>query len=746
MKEKWMLAGLLAAAVGIMTGCSGGEGQNNKDSNEAETTKGRYVEEECSLPDEIGRIMDLAGTGGQNVRMVADTGVYDSADGGRSWQACSEISEEKARKITGGISCAAVSSTGDIAAAYMDGQNANVEILTGDRESGPVEVGQAVITSVMFSGEEDVAAVDVEENIMMVDMAAETSVNIIPADDGQRTGIACIGDQILVQSINSAQLYDKKGSSLQTDEVLISLVKENKQQPGISGARNSLIASQPDGKGLFYCSRKGLYSYRLGGTTAEQLIDGSMTSIGSPKLYFTGMAAKEDGSVLVSYMDGNGKPLLKNYVYSESADTVQGKELTVYSLYDDPVLRQAVTMYNSNNADSYAHLVIGTDGSGAVTGDDAVKTLNTEILAGKGPDVLILDGLPIDTYIENGMLADMEEILNDIEDTDGLFENVAGAYEADGRICAVPTRFLVPVVAGRSEIVEQIIDLKTMGEQISRIREHNTDAGSAVGMLDGMLLEKLFHISAGAWIRADGTLDEAKLREFLQEAKEIQDGQIKDADKAQVEAINNYWDGLDTFLEVLAPFSDLQMGRKELAYAELGSVYNLNQLLAAQNGYKIVYKTATGQTENTFIPKSIAGINVRSGRQPEAEQFIKMLLGADVQSMTSIDRELGFPVNRAAFDKTTDNPHSEEQGGGMAAEAAGEDASGNQGEDLPEWPEKSEYSEFISILEKLDNPSVTDDVIKKIVIEAGTAYLKEETSLDEASERIKSQISIYLAE
>lgn len=746
MKEKWVLAGLLAAAVGIMTGCSGGEGQNNKDSNEAETTKGRYVEEECSLPDEIGRIMDLAGTGGQNVRMVTDTGVYDSADGGRSWQACSEISEEKARKITGGISCAAVSSTGDIAAVYMDGQNANVEILTSDRESSPVEVGQAVITSVMFSGEKDVAAVDVEENIMMVDMAADTSVNIIPADDGQRTGIACIGEQILVQSVNSAQLYDKKGSSLQTDEVLISLVKENKQQPGISGARNSLIASQPDGKGLFYCSRKGLYSYRLGGTTAEQLIDGSMTSIGSPKLYFTGMAAKEDGSVLVSYMDGNGKPLLKNYVYSESADTVQGKELTVYSLYDDPVLRQAVTMYNSNNADSYAHLVIGTDGSGAVTGDDAVKTLNTEILAGKGPDVLILDGLPIDTYIENGMLADMEEILNDIEDTDGLFENVAGVYEADGRICAVPTRFLVPVVAGRSEIVEQIIDLKTMGEQISRIREHNTDAGSAVGMLDGMLLEKLFHISAGAWIRVDGTLDEAKLREFLQEAKEIQDGQIKDADKAQVEAINNYWDGLDTFLEVLAPFSDLQMGRKELAYVELGSVYNLNQLLAAQNGNKIVYKTATGQTENTFIPKSIAGINARSGRQPEAEQFIKMLLGADVQSMTSIDRELGFPVNRAAFDKTTDNPHSEEQGGGMAAEAAGESVSGNQGEDLPEWPEKSEYSEFISILEKLDNPSVTDDVIKKIVIEAGTAYLKEETGLDEASERIKSQISIYLAE
>ena len=162
---------------------------------------------------------------------------------------------------------------------------------------------------------------------MMVDMAADTSVNIIPADDGQRTGIACIGEQILVQSVNSAQLYDKKGSSLQTDEVLISLVKENKQQPGISGARNSLIASQPDGKGLFYCSRKGLYSYRLGGTTAEQLIDGSMTSIGSPKLYFTGMAAKEDGSVLVSYMDGNGKPLLKNYVYSESADTVQGLSL-----------------------------------------------------------------------------------------------------------------------------------------------------------------------------------------------------------------------------------------------------------------------------------------------------------------------------------------------------------------------------------------------------------------------------------
>ena len=50
-------------------------------------------------------------------------------------------------------------------------------------------------------------------------------------------------------------------------------------------------------------------------------------------------------------------------------------------------------------------------GEDGVTAEDAVKALNTELLAGNVPDVLVLDGLPADSYIEKGILADISEVV-----------------------------------------------------------------------------------------------------------------------------------------------------------------------------------------------------------------------------------------------------------------------------------------------------------------------------------------------
>ena len=50
-------------------------------------------------------------------------------------------------------------------------------------------------------------------------------------------------------------------------------------------------------------------------------------------------------------------------------------------------------------------------GDDGVTRTDALKTLNTEIMAGKGPDILILDGISSETYVEQGMLEDLSGIL-----------------------------------------------------------------------------------------------------------------------------------------------------------------------------------------------------------------------------------------------------------------------------------------------------------------------------------------------
>lgn len=83
-------------------------------------------------------------------------------------------------------------------------------------------------------------------------------------------------------------------------------------------------------------------------------------------------------------------------------------------------------------------------GDNGLTAEDAVKALNTEIMAGKGPDVLCLDGLPLDSYLSKGMLADLSDTLKAAEEKEEFFNNITRAFEKDGKIYAIPTRFRTP--------------------------------------------------------------------------------------------------------------------------------------------------------------------------------------------------------------------------------------------------------------------------------------------------------------
>ncbi len=47
-----------------------------------------------------------------------------------------------------------------------------------------------------------------------------------------------------------------------------------------------------------------------------------------------------------------------------------------------------------------------------MTTSDAIRTLNTEVMAGEGPDILFMDGLPVNSYIEKGLLADVSDVMN----------------------------------------------------------------------------------------------------------------------------------------------------------------------------------------------------------------------------------------------------------------------------------------------------------------------------------------------
>ncbi len=62
-----------------------------------------------------------------------------------------------------------------------------------------------------------------------------------------------------------------------------------------------------------------------------------------------------------------------------------------------------------------------------VTANDAVKNLNTQLLAGKGPDMILLNGMPADAYIEKGILMDLSDFVAELPGNyfEGIFKRIS---------------------------------------------------------------------------------------------------------------------------------------------------------------------------------------------------------------------------------------------------------------------------------------------------------------------------------
>lgn len=99
---------------------------------------------------------------------------------------------------------------------------------------------------------------------------------------------------------------------------------------------------------------------------------------------------------------------------------------------------------------------------GGASAEDALRTLNTELVAGKGPDVLILDGMPLQSFIDKGVLAELSQVIS----ADGLIPQVVDPMRTDGKLYAVPTRFTVPVLMGKPETLEGLDSLETLAAAV----------------------------------------------------------------------------------------------------------------------------------------------------------------------------------------------------------------------------------------------------------------------------------------
>ena len=791
------LALFLSAAL-LFAGCgkTGGEQESVGDmAGGGDKTMGRYVEEEIGRPEEMER-------NGGIVRLADGTlqifdfnqGPFVSQDEGKTWT--KKYDDWSGMVGEGYFMNAAAAKDGSLFLVYStydavsseEGEEASQEeVSDAERSEQPdTEPTETEDTEVQVE-ESDMFTIDC--HYMFVSPEGETREIMLPFDmdnyelitncwytpdgrllasqggaiyeinqeDGSLTVLfetdgdadtACFSDTQMVAFTNTkAYRFDLvKGELMEQDEELDISGLTNNGEKGVywtSGNYSFLVAMDKDNT-LYLACQDGLYQCTAG-ESPKQLLQGTLCSMGDPSNGKYGMLVEDGPVFLVLFSSG-----LSRFTYDETMPATPDKELKVYSLKKDQTLQQAVSAYQKAHQDVFVKYEVGMSGENGLTAEDAIKALNTEIMAGNGPDVIMLDGLPIESYLAKGMLADLSENLKAVEEKEEFFDNITRVYEEDGKIYAIPTRFRIPLLMGNEEFVSNIQDLSSLSAVMEEMREKNPEGSILSAYTPEILLKMLAIASEPTWSKEDGNLQEETVKEFLTQAKKIYDNEISGISDSEKEEFLNSVRGSDdssgtaeeTALDI--SWSILNFLTKSQAQLAIGASQQVsldftNVISVPRVKPEVVYKPLSLQAENVFQAESIVGVSAKAAEPEMAREFVEMLLSYNVMSM----QQEPYPVNAASFDSLFDTDM--EGDGAFGSMGISKDDGSVATLDLY-WPNEEEQKGLEQMVRSLKTPYLPGSPIEQAVLEAGVSVLEGNMSVDEGVAQIKQKIQLYLSE
>ncbi|HIR28804.1 MAG TPA: extracellular solute-binding protein [Candidatus Choladousia intestinigallinarum] len=758
--KKWkrITAGVLCG--GLFAACLGGfQGYAQE---ESEPAMGRYLETSLEVP--VSEIKDIVRMEDGALRIAGNYegeggevlfGLFDSQDGGESWEMAASLPQEYGQAY---ITAAVLDRQGGGAAVVMtedenseDGYAWEILNFEGDGQAQAFPMAEdKFITSLAVAEGGSLIALAANGQAMTLDRSTGETLLELPSSD-RANALGTFQNQALLLTSSEIQGIDlDSGTPQPRDESLNeALYAQGSSYESMTSSTYPIVFAEEEDR-LYYATEAGIFSHTAGGSVVEQIVDGTLCSLSSPAVGL--IALEADGEVFyAAVLNGDGGCQILKYEFSPDTPAVPDTELTIYSLEDNSELRQAIVLYQSANPDVYINYQTGMTGEDGMTVSDALRTLNTDILAGNGPDLLLLDGMSVDTYREQGLLLDLSPVVDELSQSDGLLENIADTYRTEDGVWAVPARFAIPVLVGESELIGQVESV----EDLKNLLLQTGGEKLVIGPIDVVgLAEALYPVCAGSWQKEDGTIDSEKLREFVNLVKDVYDVQMEAMvsvygqeymDEYQ-ENLRQYvfsanmpmtWDGDFTYGMI-----GLQQGEIQLKIGQLTDYFDMSEVatINEQEG-KFSYISLPGQESGVYIPVNTYGVVSTSQKQEEALDFVKFLLSAEVQSQSLY---FPMPVNKTAFENLlTSYGWGENTNYSMASS---DTQTGEYVELNYMWMTEEEAEEFTALAESLDTPAFMDQIVKNTVLENLILCLDGEMSEEETVNAVMQTINLYLAE
>ncbi len=499
---------------------------------------------------------------------------------------------------------------------------------------------------------------------------------------------------------------------------------------------------------------KGLFRYKTNDGTIEKIIDGSYTLLGDSQLDVVSILEYNKTNTnskyeyMVLYKDNsNNKFSLYKYKYSEKLSNKELTEISIYSLYENESIKQFARKYQNDKDDIKINYEFGIGTYGGLTEDDALKKLNTEIMAGKGPDILLLDGMNSEYYEEKGILENLDDIVE--ENKEDLFSNIIDSFYKGNKIYLIPINIKIPMIMGKKDVVSDGEDIKSLANSIEdNLKNQDISIMKIYNPED--IINLMYFTSSKDFI--DGKdLNEESVKSFLENTKKIYDISKNKTNKDEYKLYNEssnkykeqYGDGelfsKNIFLTKSIGPNDFV--KKDITNVDLGYVSSLADvsrvLGTVNNRDDISYKYFSGNGEKLFLPGNVVAVNSKSKNKKMAKEIVSDILKNEYFNS---DTEGIFTTNK----KLLENSFQINKDKGIGSIGIGNE----DGEVLIpiKWLDNENYNYIIDTINSLEGSIDTNTIALDPILDYGKKYILGDMSIDETLNKISKDLNIKLEE
>ena len=487
-----------------------------------------------------------------------------------------------------------------------------------------------------------------------------------------------------------------------------------------------------------YLDSVGLRHMQAGGTIQETVIDGSLCSAGIPGIRIVSILVGDNEDYYVLYSDDHDMQVA-HYVYDADVATIPSVKLTIFGLETSDVIARAIGKYQIANPDVQIVYTTAEAEEGASTTADYIRALNTELLSGKGADLLVLDGLPVDSYIEKGVLTDLSDILKPMMDSGELLENIMNCYaDQDGKMYGIPARFSVPILYGDDDVIKAMSGLDTLQQYAQENPDTPFMLAAGKTFTYDELAKLLLSINYEEIVGDGSKLNKESVVKFLNTVQIAGNSLEATMETEPIFPVTE--EELKEWLVSAAPYwakRSFYMGNYPIqdhivAAEDIKGIDGLFYPTSMVSDYGKTISTVNG----LFIPSGMIGVNSASGQSEMAKDFVKFLLSEEEQNT---DLGNGFPVNAKSLDNWCGKVLDYTTGLSMNV----------NGEDImlsADSPTKEEITQFIDMARELRVPLNIDRVFKEMILDEAKAFFAGSVTAEKAADAICTKANTYRAE